>query len=1111
MARVAIAMALVATGVAVVQLVAPAGATVVTPTSGPGFCAALDDGTSSAAGRPAGGVEIVLSEAFDYELTAPCVVDWNCSGLPCAGTVTVRAATGENPVLHGSLQFRDVARLAWSGVDLTRSDQPGQPPCAAECPPLMTFTGGNDFQVTQSELFDCNCAALIRVEHDWANGQKIPKNWSIAYNYLHDTKSNTTGGEAIEVDSRAWASMYALIEGNVIVNTPNGSGIRIDGDDSNYGAAVMQVRNNTIVHRRTDIAAHGQGPVVLAGKVTWVRFDHNVLTNDLAGDPCVTKEVAFRGDAYKGEENMTFLDRNLIAGITQCGGGVSTKYNTHYFRNSQNTSGEGINDILAFHAGISREGNRCPYTSASASSEHACVDATGYLVNNAVTGWPALDVADLTLQPDRSCAPYVAVGPAGAKVGAPGFSNCDTLVPVSVVQAAPGIPCDSADPKAGPINETTGMNLLEKFCSRDASPLYLTTQAPPTTTSTPSTTSSSTSTTSTSSSTTSSTSTTTSTTTTVPSAPPVGPWYAVSVPPGGDIQEYLANPGSNRKAYYSLCELLVRVQEGWTYLLEGDHSSAWAVDQPRPVGVPSDIGDPTIVLPPASGLSLIDRQLNDKWVQAPADQKCSVGEAEGSGENQSDYKLPENVILTAAPGHSPLVSGAIRLMSANGWVIDNVDFTAPVIPHDVYITAPPPPGDYQKANVLNYRMNGLLSITGGDDWTLRNSEFFYPTPTEDPYQGSTFVKISFDHRDSGDYKYDGAPENGMCSYAATGSTGQCQMMPRNFTIENNWFHDNPGCVRADFSILPAGQADPARWCMRDTTVSMVDSGHGIYYSGNVDVDQNGVIKGNLFSRIPRGYPIKLGGTGMFQQGTGANGVTIEGNTFIADYQAPGYLAAPGGQALDVDESDDGSSTKKYGYAGTALNITDYSRNVEVTRNVFHRRVSLTSSTRQVAPLQATHVRDTVLHWPNWLVPHNIEVHDNVMNSLGGVADAYHHTLSVNCGSDPCYYTGKWGVAQAADIVGKRLCADWGMVLQYQCTFGTYYSSGVTVGSVGRRLDGTPSPNIDLDPYPSTWAAAIPSQDRCTAYVPAGGARVTVGAVSYGADFSGGAAGKPLCE
>jgi hypothetical protein len=390
---------------------------------------------------------------------------------------------------------------------MTRSDQPcATLPSSTECRPLMTFTGGNDIQVTQSEMYDCQCSSLIRFEHDWYNGQLVPTNFMIGYNYLHDTVSNVAGhGDAIQVVGRAYTSMWGDVEGNVIVNTPNGAGIRIDGAASNnFGAASIQFRNNSIVNRRTHSDSTRESPVVLSGRIDWMRLTRNVLTNDHDDSDCSIHNVAIRGDGFKGEENNVPMDLNLIEGIKTCGTAVPSQYNTHYFKESTAAYGDVINDGPG--STPTRQGNVCDHTQSIDAHSHRCLD--GSAIN---PSWAPLTSADETIgdaQRHRDCLQYVAVtSPSSGSYGAPGFANCDHLDPISVNSDPPTIPCTNT----GPYATTNGAYGYFSYTCRPT----LGGTPPPTTTTTSSTTSTSTSTT-----TTSTTSTTTSSTSTTAPPPP---------------------------------------------------------------------------------------------------------------------------------------------------------------------------------------------------------------------------------------------------------------------------------------------------------------------------------------------------------------------------------------------------------------------------------------------------------------------------------------------------------------------------------------------------------------------------------------------------------------
>ena len=581
--RIVVAVALVSASLVATASLVGASVTA-TPTTGAELCTALQDPAVT---------EIVLSDIHTYDLgSTTCFV-----AAGSADGLTVRAALGTNPEVKGSIQFQWVDGLNWTGVDMTKSAS-GCGAGAVECPPLLTFTAGDGFVVSQSELADCDCDALIRVEHDWTNGNRVPTNWILAYNYLHDTLPNDPNGhgDGIEIAGRAGHPAYGLIEGNVIVNMPQGAGVRIDGD-AYHGAEAVLVRNNTIVHRRSQEAPGGnQAPVTLAGNIKHLQLHENVLSSeriDVDASNC-TNNVAVLGDGFTQAKNYVFIDENVIRGVPTCPDTqTASVYNTKYFWKGPGTTASWPINKQDYPgtSGLAHRRNACDPVAHSGNA-HRCGDGlnsnnvneqTWQELNDAMNwkdGSPEL--VDGSIDPTRSCSEFTLDDPT-IEPGAPGFTDCAQLTPNGPVDDPVQIPCQVGSSQAIPSGsvDTSELNppkwgYMQELCAQviPTPTTTTTTSSTSTSTSTSSTTSTSTSTSSTSTSTSTTTSTTTTTgpsttTTTIPATP--GVYKATITPDGGSTP---ATPDE----FPNFCVLLASLQEGDTVEVWGDHSTPWPVD-----------------------------------------------------------------------------------------------------------------------------------------------------------------------------------------------------------------------------------------------------------------------------------------------------------------------------------------------------------------------------------------------------------------------------------------------------------------------------------------------------------------------------------------------------
>jgi hypothetical protein len=192
------------------------------------------------------------------------------------------------------------------------------------------------------------------------------------------------------------------------------------------------------------------------------------------------------------------------------------------------------------------------------------------------------------------------------------------------------------------------------------------------------------------------------------------------------------------------------------------------------------------------------------------------------------------------------------LYGANGWVFDNVDFTQFL----------PDAG----------RTGGLLKFVGGNGWKVTRSELFFPSCQD----CGDFAALSFGF----------TPE---------------YPTPANWEISDNWLHDNPGCVGQPFCTIGVNQTGVQN--------------HLIYGIGNPSVPMHGAIRNNLFVSSPKGFAIKLGGSGTYDGSQGVNTVLIENNTVVQNGSEP---LPPAGQVT-----------------GLPVLVDDDSSNLTFRRNIFY--------------------------------------------------------------------------------------------------------------------------------------------------------------------------------
>ena len=193
------------------------------------------------------------------------------SGSP----ITVRAASGQRPVLRGLLWLNGPSHWTIDGLDVTWRDGNS----ASEH--MVKMTGGTGWTIKNAELSDARSYAGLLVAGDASA-------WTVRDSCVHDTQSanDTNQDHLIYVNTDGGAGS-GLITRNVLFNAPNGHGMKLTGDD-------VRFTYNTVHNTRYAALADGG-----ASGNTWQR---NIFARSNAG--AVFRSYKLTGGGGVASENL---------------------------------------------------------------------------------------------------------------------------------------------------------------------------------------------------------------------------------------------------------------------------------------------------------------------------------------------------------------------------------------------------------------------------------------------------------------------------------------------------------------------------------------------------------------------------------------------------------------------------------------------------------------------------------------------------------------------------------------------------------------------------------------------------------------------------------------
>lgn len=162
--------------------------------------------------------------------------------------ITVRAAAGERPVIHGNLKLTNADHWTIDGINVTWRD--GVTGDTA----LVTFSNGDGWEFINAEVWDAHYyGAVMVVDNDGSEHnppEQQPSNWRIANNCIHDTVPThgySQDHNIYVVAGRDAGTGPGTIERNILYGAPNGNNIKIGpGIEDRAGGQNVTIRNNTM-------------------------------------------------------------------------------------------------------------------------------------------------------------------------------------------------------------------------------------------------------------------------------------------------------------------------------------------------------------------------------------------------------------------------------------------------------------------------------------------------------------------------------------------------------------------------------------------------------------------------------------------------------------------------------------------------------------------------------------------------------------------------------------------------------------------------------------------------------------------------------------------------
>jgi hypothetical protein len=220
--------------------------------------------------------------------------------------ITVTAAPGERPVVHGLVWLKNPTWWRILGVNVTWD------PRNSHDEHMVKVTDGDDWVFADAELWDARSYAAIVVSGD-------PHRFELRNLYVHDThRSNGVNEDHLIYINSGRGS--GRIDGCLLVGSPNGRAIKIGTPDDDSG----KVRN-IVVDYNTMIDNLGPSNIQLAFHTSNVKIQHNLMVKSAPGEPNITAfHLSGRNNfalSNLGWESAGVVERG-VEGLSDDGGNV---------------------------------------------------------------------------------------------------------------------------------------------------------------------------------------------------------------------------------------------------------------------------------------------------------------------------------------------------------------------------------------------------------------------------------------------------------------------------------------------------------------------------------------------------------------------------------------------------------------------------------------------------------------------------------------------------------------------------------------------------------------------------------------------------------------------
>jgi hypothetical protein len=192
---------------------------------------------------------------------------------PARGTatrrITVTAAAGENPVVHGLLWLTGADYWTLRNIDVTwwrvnRSNEH-----------MVKMSGGVGWRITGAQIWGARSYAAVLVA-----GR--PRGWRIDHSWIHDTyRTNRLNQDHLIYVNAGMGG--GLIDRNVLSRSANGRGIKVGPSSPSAGAV-----GNLVIRYNTFYDNRGPSNVQLSYGASRVRIYRNIFVRSGYGKPNVT-------------------------------------------------------------------------------------------------------------------------------------------------------------------------------------------------------------------------------------------------------------------------------------------------------------------------------------------------------------------------------------------------------------------------------------------------------------------------------------------------------------------------------------------------------------------------------------------------------------------------------------------------------------------------------------------------------------------------------------------------------------------------------------------------------------------------------------------------------